>query len=115
MIIHLIRENRNRKCLLETKGVKMKKGGIYFTKKEEETKTQTEENIKPRKGIKTALVYVALTIAAVFIYIVVRTKGLENMIPLLLVLAVAAVCIEISWADPDRKPYVLWKKLFNKE
>ncbi len=93
----------------------MKKNGVYFQKKEEEEKKEPETGVKQRKNLITALIFVALTIAGVFIYIVVRSKGIANMVPFLLILAVVAVSIEAAWAEPDRKAYVLWKKLFNKE
>ena len=94
----------------------MKKNGVYFQKKDEEiNKKPDETDVKKRRPIITALIFTALTIAGVFIYIIVRSRGIANMIPYLLILAVVAVSIEAAWAEPDRKSYVLWKKLFNKE
>ena len=91
----------------------MKKNGIYFTK-QKETQEEEEKNLR-RKGIFTALVFVALALAGIAIFIVVRTNGVQNLVVLLLALAVIALSIEIYWSNPDKKSFVLWKRLFNRQ
>ena len=91
----------------------MKKNGVYF-KKQPETPEKTDDTLR-RKGIFTALVFIAITLTAIVIFVVVRSNGEENLVALLLALAIAVTCIEVYWSNPDKKSYVLWKKLFNKE
>lgn len=95
----------------------MSKNGVYFdkNKKNEASEQVTENGPKKRKGIITALIYAAITIAAVAIYMIVRSDGVQNFVVLFLALAVVVTCIEAAWSEPDRKSYVLWKRLFNKE
>ena len=93
--------------------ITMKKNGVYF-KKQPETPENTDNTLR-RKGIFTALVYIGITLAAIVIFVVVRSNGEQNLVALLLALAIAVTCIEVSWSNPDRKAYVLWKKLFNKD
>ncbi len=91
----------------------MKKNGVYF-KKQPETPENTDTTLR-RKGIFTALVYIGITLAAIVIFMVVRTNGEQNLVALLLALAIAITCVEVYWSNPDKKSFVLWKKLFNKE
>ncbi len=94
----------------------MKKNGIYFSKQSKTTEKQgSEGNSVRRKGIMTALVFVILTLLAGFVYIYVRVNGREYLTVWLLALAILAVCIEVFWSNPDKKSFVLWRKLFNKE
>lgn len=91
----------------------MKKNGIYFTKQQETEEVQ-EQSLR-RKGIVTGLIFMALTIAAVAVLIIVRTKGEANLIVFLLALAVIATCIEVWFANPGKKSYSLLKKILYKQ
>ncbi|MBO7402495.1 MAG: hypothetical protein J6U10_05845 [Lachnospiraceae bacterium] len=94
----------------------MKKNGVYFKKQAESVADPENKNEDlRRKGIFTALVYIAITLAAIVIFVVVRSNGEHNLVALLLALAIAVTCVEVYWSNPDKKAYVLWKKLFNKD
>lgn len=91
----------------------MKKNGIYFTKTKETEETKTEE--LRRKGIFTALIFVIITLCGIAVFLAVRTAGRQNLVVLLLALAIIVFSIEVYWSNPDKKSFVLWKKLFNKQ
>lgn len=93
----------------------MKKNGIYFKKQNTVTdnKGKADEPGR-RKGIVTAFVFVILTLIAVFVYLFVRANGRSYLSTWLTALAIIAVCIEVYWSNPDKKSFVLWRKLFNK-
>lgn len=93
----------------------MKKNGLYFSKPQKDSENrETGEKSNRRKGVSTALVFVILTLLAVFVYVFVRVNGREYLTVWLLALAIVATCIEVYWSNPDKKSFVLWRKLFNK-
>ena len=90
----------------------MKKNGRYFTK---EKKTETQQEPKDtRTYFRTPLLYVAILLGAVAIWIMVNTKGVAYLTAYLLAFFIIITCVEVHQAHPEKEEYSLLKKILHR-
>lgn len=90
----------------------MKKNGRYFTK-EKKTETQLEPK-DTRTYFRKLMLYVAILLGAVAIWIMVNTKGTTYLTAFLLAFFVIVTCVEVHLANPEKQEYSLLKKILHK-
>lgn len=91
----------------------VKKNGRYFgAEKKKESQTEVKDT---RKIFRVVLLYVAILLGAVGVWIMVNTKGMEYLTPFLLAMFIIVACVEYSLGHPEKKEYSLLKKLLYKK
>lgn len=91
----------------------MMKNGRYFTSdKKKEIKKEPQDT---RKYFRTLMLYVAIVLGAVAIWIMVNTKGSAYLTAFLLAFFIIVTCVEVYLANPEKQEYSLLKKLFHKQ
>lgn len=93
--------------------VSMKKNGRYFTN-EKKTEVQNEPK-DTRIYFRRLLLYVAILLGAVAIWIMVNAKGTEYLTAYLLAFFIIVTCVEVHLANPEKKEYSLLKKILYKQ
>ena len=91
----------------------MKKNGRYFTN-EKKTEVQNEPK-DTRIYFRRLLLYVAILLGAVAIWIMVNTKGAAYLTAYLLAFFIIVTCVEVHLANPEKEEYSLLKKLLYKK
>ena len=87
----------------------MKKNGRYFTR---EKKGELQQEPKDtRTYFRRLLLYVAILLGAVAIWIMVNTKGTAYLTAYLLAFFIIVTCVEVHLANPEKEEYSLLKKL----
>mgnify|MGYP006320803543 FL=1 len=91
----------------------MKKNGRYFTK---EKKTETQQEPKDtRTYFRKLMLYVAILLGAIAIWIMVNTKGTTYLTAFLLAFFVIVTCVEVHLANPEKQEYSLLKKILHRQ
>ena len=91
----------------------MKKNGRYFVN---EKKTEAQQGPKDtRTYFRRLLLYVAILLGAVAIWIMVNTKGTAYLTAFLLAFFIIVTCVEVHLANPEKQEYSLLKKILYKK
>ena len=91
----------------------MKKNGRYFTSgKKAEIQQEPKDT---RTYFRRLLLYVAILLGAIAIWIMVNTKGTEYLTAFLLAFFIIVACVEVHLANPEKQEYSLLKKILHKQ
>lgn len=101
-----------KRCGYISERVSMKKSGRYFTK-EKKTEMQSEPK-DTRIYFRRLLLYVAILLGAVAIWMIVNAKGTAYLTAFLLAFFIIVTCVEVHLANPEKKEYSLLKKILYK-